>query len=319
MRVSDDLRYFKHLKSQKSASDNTVRVYREDLLTFDKFLDSTDYLIEEMDLKKTRQYLVWLATQGRTRTTPPKKRQGLQVLGYERTSIVRKLSVLRSYYNYLVETNLIEFNPIPHAKTLSMKTSKPMPSFMSKNEVIRLINAPNDSTLLGKRDKSILELLYACGMRLTEIYELNLSSIDLKRREIRVIGNGNKERLVLYGENSGRILDKYLYEGRVHLIKSESDILFVNKSGNRLSKRSIQLIVKKYSKIAGLREGIHTHTLRHSFATHMLEGDADLRVIQELLGHSSPTTTEIYAHVTKNEAKRSYMSYHPRSNGANNV
>jgi integrase/recombinase XerC len=146
-----------------------------------------------------------------------------------------------------------------------------------------------------------------------------LSSIDLKRREIRVIGKGNKERLVLYGENSGRILDKYLYEGRVHLIKSESDILFVNKSGNRLSKRSIQLIVKKYSKIAGLREGIHTHTLRHSFATHMLEGDADLRVIQELLGHSSPTTTEIYAHVTKNEAKRSYMSYHPRSNGANNV
>ena len=132
MRVSDDLRYFKHLKSQKSASDNTVRVYREDLLTFDNFLDSTDYLIEEMDLKKTRQYLVWLATQGRTLTIPHEKRQNLQKLGYERTSIVRKLSALRSYYNYLVEINLIEFNPIPHAKTLSMKTSKPMPSFMSK-------------------------------------------------------------------------------------------------------------------------------------------------------------------------------------------
>ena len=155
-------------------------------------------------------------------------------------------------------------------------------------------------------------------MRLSELHDLDLTDIDLTRQEVKVMGKGSKERVVLFGNNSQIAIDDYLYNARTDRQNFVSDALLLNRFGDRLSKRSIQLVVKKYAKIAGLREGIHTHTLRHSFATHMLEGEADLRVIQELLGHSSPTTTEIYAHVTKNEARKSYMNYHPRSGKENN-
>ena len=147
---------------------------------------------------------------------------------------------------------------------------------------------------------------------MSELHDLDLKHLNLIRKEIRVLGKGSKERIVLFGSNSQMAIEDYIHNVRGQDVKASCDALLLNRFGDRLSRRSIQLVVKKYAKIAGLREGIHTHTLRHSFATHMLEGDADLRVIQELLGHSSPTTTEIYAHVTKNEARKSYMSYHPR-------
>lgn len=309
-------KYSSYLKSHKMVADNTVRVYLEDLQTFQDFLEYRCYSESSMNLQTTREYLVWLATivKNNNPSAPASRNQK----GYQRSSIVRKLSALRSYFDYLVFTGKFESNPIPQAKTLSMKVGKSIPIFMSKSEMFRLLNAPNTGTFQGKRDKAILELLYGCGMRLSELHDLDLTDIDLTRQEVKVMGKGSKERVVLFGNNSQIAIDDYLYNARTDRQNFVSDALLLNRFGDRLSKRSIQLVVKKYAKIAGLREGIHTHTLRHSFATHMLEGEADLRVIQELLGHSSPTTTEIYAHVTKNEARKSYMNYHPRSGKENN-
>ncbi len=300
-------KYARYLKSQKMVSENTSRVYREDVQTFSQFLHEYGYSEKDMNLRTTREYLVWLASYTRNSTN---NSDSSNTKGYKRTSIVRKLSALRSYFDYLVYLGDFDSNPIPQAKTLSMKIGKSIPIFMSKSEIFRLLNAPNSMTLQGKRDKAILELLYGCGMRLSELHGLNINDVNLKRQEIKVNGKGNKERIVLFGDGSQVAIEDYLYNVRNGTM---SKALLINRFGERLSKRSIQLVVKKYAKIAGLREGIHTHTLRHSFATHMLEGEADLRVIQELLGHASPTTTEIYAHVTKNEARKSYMSFHPRS------
>ncbi|MBN40785.1 MAG: recombinase XerC [Chloroflexi bacterium] len=304
-------KYASYLKSQKMVSENTIRVYQEDLQTFEIFLESYDYSEDSMNLQTTREYLVWLASSAKKTERMQSRHNGSRE-GYQRTSIVRKLSALRSYFEYLVFIGKFDSNPIPQAKTLSMKVDKSIPLFMSKSEMFRLLNAPNLNSFQGKRDKAILELLYGCGIRLSELHDLDLKHLNLTRKEIRVLGKGSKERIVLFGSNSQVAIEDYIHNVRGQDVKASCDALLLNRFGDRLSRRSIQLVVKKYAKIAGLREGIHTHTLRHSFATHMLEGDADLRVIQELLGHSSPTTTEIYAHVTKNEARKSYMSYHPR-------
>ena len=304
-------KYSSYLKSQKMVSENTIRVYTEDLNTFQQFLAHSKYSEYSMNLHTTREYLVWLASSAKNQSKFG-GRNTKESQGYERTSIVRKLSALRAYYGYLVHIGKFDSNPIPQARTLSMKVGKPIPVFMSKSEMFRLLNAPNVGTFLGKRDKAILELLYGCGIRLSELHDLDIKHINFHRQEIKVLGKGSKERMVLFGDNSQLAIEDYLRNVRDEH-QARSGALLLNRFGNRLSKRSIQLVVKKYAKIAGLREGIHTHTLRHSFATHMLEGDADLRVIQELLGHASPTTTEIYAHVTKKEARKSYMSYHPRS------
>ena len=181
-----------------------------------------------------------------------------------------------------------------------------------------MLAAPDDDSPAGLRDRAILEVLYACGVRLAELQGMNLGDIYSDRREILVRGKGDKERWTLYGAPAQDALDRYLEDGRPHFsaASAHSDPLFVNRYGARLSRRSIEKIVRDYAARAGLKEGIHTHTLRHSFASHMLEGDADLRVIQELLGHSSVSTTQLYTHITKQEARRAYMDFHPLASGS---
>ena len=230
----------------------------------------------------------------------------------------RKLTVLRSFYLFLVQEGMFNSTPVPSGRSFRLKVSKPLPTFLGHKEAGRLLDAPDDSTPLGLRDKALLELLYGCGVRLAEIHGMNLADISFGQRSILVRGKGNKERETLYGQSAEDALTRYLDEGRPALADEaapgeKSDAVFLNRYGQRLSRRSIESLVRKYGAQAGTRDDVHPHTLRHTFATHMLEGGADLRVIQELLGHSSPQTTQIYTHITKAEALTAYLTHHPRS------
>ena len=290
------------LRGQRGLSENTVRVYLADLVPFRAFLAREGLGLPEMDRKMTRSYLAWLATVARG---------GSQ--GYARVSIARKLTVLRSFYRFLVQEDLFRSSPVPSGRSFRVKVENPLPSFLGRQEVMRLLDAPDDSTLVGIRDRAILEVLYSCGVRLAEIHELDVPAVNFSRRAILVLGKGSKERWVLFGRPAEAALRRYLQDGRPRLASGSSRALFLNRYGARLSRRSVEKLVRRYAGRAGTRQEVHPHTLRHTFATHMLEGGADLRVIQELLGHSSPSTTQIYTHVTKQEALAAYLTHHPRS------
>jgi len=289
-------RYLIHLQAEKNASQHTVDNYRSDIIEFRDFVkehkvDSWD----QVDRVLLRKWLGWL-----------------QERGIVRASIARKLTEVRSFYRFMVRENLIIQNPL--LAMSSPKVPRRLPSFLTPDQVTELLSTPNPSTPQGLRDIAILEMLYASGMRLSEIAALNLSNLHLARREIRVWGKGSKERIVFVGKPAARALQEYLEKGRPKLAGARaSDALFLNKSGKRLSVRSIDALLEKYTRLAGLEKGITPHVLRHTFATHMLEGGADLRVVQELLGHAGLQTTQVYTHVTQGQARKVYMERHPRA------
>jgi len=290
------------LRGQRGLAENTVRIYLSDLSSFRDYLSREALSLTDMDRQLLRGYLAWLVTEA-----------GSRAEGYARVSVVRKLTVLRSFYRFLVQQGLFSSTPVPSGRSLRIKLERPLPGFLGKREVERLLDAPDDSTPLGARDLTILEVLYSCGVRLAELQGLDLENVDLRRRELLVRGKGSKERLVVFGQPAHAALAHYLHEVRPLLIIGTGTALFLNRYGQRLSRRGIEKLVRRYAAQAGTRDGVHPHTLRHTFATHMLEGGADLRVIQELLGHSSPTTTQVYTHVTNQEALASYLTHHPRS------
>ncbi|HLF04432.1 MAG TPA: tyrosine recombinase [Dehalococcoidia bacterium] len=293
--------YAQYLRGERSLSENTVRIYLADLTPFCQYLAQEGLDFTHMDRQVLRGYLAWLATSGRGGE------------GYARVSIARKLVVVRSFYRFLVQRGLFHSSPVPSGRSFQVKVEKRLPSFLGLRETTRLLEAPEDSSPLGLRDRAILEVLYASGVRLAEIAGLDLPSVNLPRRELLVRGKGAKERLVVFGGPAEDALHRYLQDGRPDLAGKTNPALFLNRYGQRLSRRSIEKLVREYAGRAGLPEGVHPHTLRHTFATHMLEGEADLRVIQELLGHASPTTTQIYTHVTKQEARHAYLNFHPRA------
>ena len=312
-------RYENHLRGQRGLSDNTVRIYQEDLNAFLRYLAESGESPRAMNRRMARSYLAWLATEGRETIHPYSGRQ--QREGYARVSILRQMTALRAFYQFLTQEGWFKHSPVPSGRSLQVKTEKPLPSFVGKQEAARLLENPDIDNDYGQRDRAILEVLYSCGVRLAEIVGMDLPDVNLAQRRILVTGKGNKERWVLFGEPAADALQQYLTESRPALLNAglaagrrvERSALFLNRYGQRLSRRSIENLVKSHAAQAGLRDGIHPHTLRHSFASHMLEGDADLRVIQELLGHSSPTTTQIYTHITKQEAKAAYRNFHPRA------
>ena len=292
----------RYLRGQRGLSENTERVYLADLLSFRQYLANEKMGLTAMNRQTLRAYLAWLATEGR---------DGRQ--GYARVSVARKLTVLRTFYRFLVQEGLFRSTPVPSGRSFKLKVAKTLPGFLGQREVTRLMDAPDESTLHGIRDKAVLETLYACGIRLAEVHGLDLADIHFSSREILVRGKGSKERMVLFGKPSHDALKRYIAEARPQLMSRPTQALFLNRYGERLSRRSFEKLVRRYSAVAGTRADAHPHTLRHTFATHMLEGGADLRVIQELLGHSSPTTTQIYTHVTQQEALAAYLSHHPRA------
>ena len=231
---------------------------------------------------------------------------------YVRASIARRVFELRAFGDYLIHTGAWSQNLFRriHAPRLPSR----LPSFLTVAEVEQLLSVPHPGSPQGLRDRAILETLYATGMRVSELAGLDLHDIDWAAAEIRVIGKGNKERIVLLGRIALTVLRTYVEKGRPQQIgKRVSDAVFLNRFGNRLSVRSISEIVRQAGEAAGLDQTVTPHLLRHSFATHLLEGGADLRVVQELLGHENLATTQIYTHVTQAHAKETYTHAHPRS------
>ncbi len=296
-----------YLRGQRGLSENTERVYMSDLLAFREYLLRNNMSLTDMDRSNLRGYLAWLATPGRDGGK-----------GYERVSVARKLTVLRCFYLFLVQEGMFQSTPVPSGRSFRLKVAKTLPTFLGHKEAERLLDAPDDTTPIGMRDKAILEMLYSCGIRLAEIQSMDAADINMGQRSVFVRGKGDKERQVLFGRPAEEALARYMNESRPLLAEEgepgkRSEALFLNRYGQRLSRRSIETLVKRYSAAAGSRDDVHPHTLRHTFATHMLEGGADLRVIQELLGHSSPQTTQIYTHITKAEALEAYLTHHPRA------
>lgn len=296
-------RYLKHLELERNVSAYTVRNYAADLLGnysrgtekgFLQFLDLKKIKSPEDVNKHTiRDYLAWLKEKD---------------IG--KPSIARKLSAVRSFFNYLVEEKIISASPA--ANISSPKLDKRLPSFLTTNEMMRLLEAPDLTTPQGQRDRALLEMLYASGLRVSEIASLTLRQVNLDTREIRVRGKGSKDRVVLIGEPAARALTDYLKQSRDKLLDGKrSSALFLNRWGGRLTERSVQETIEEYAKRAGIGKRVHPHMLRHTFATHLLDGGADLRVVQELLGHANLASTEIYTHVSKSRAKKVYLAAHP--------
>ena len=283
-----------HLELERGASVYTLRNYTSDIREFLGFLRSEEITsLDMVDQPLLRRYLAWLLEQGKARS-----------------SIARKMSALRSFYRYLTVENLISSNPLDTSS--AVKQEKRLPGFLSLEDITRMLAAPNAVTPQGLRDRAILEMLYACGLRVSEIVKLDLEQVDLEERQIRVWGKGNKQRVVIMGVPAATALSAYLKKGRPKLLKKRrSPALFVNRYGGRLVQRRIQYIVKAYAIKAGLDSSIHPHLLRHTFATHLLDGGADLRVVQELLGHASLSSTQIYTHVSQSQARKIYLAAHP--------
>ena len=291
-------RFELYLAADRGLAPLTVRNYKTDVEPLHDYMQGRGIVdLKALDRNSLRGYLAWLGE-----------------LGYVRASIVRKLSALRTLLKWLLSTGLIERDPMP--KRGVMKLEQRLPRFLSRDEAARLVQAPDMSNALGPRDRALLELVYGGGLRVSEARDLDVPAVDLNAREVRVVGKGSKQRVVLIGEVARDALGLYLSEVRPKLANHLSaNALFLNRFGGRLSQRSIQEKVRKYASAVGLGSGVHTHTLRHSFATHLLEGGADLRVVQELLGHASPATTQIYTHVTAANARSVYMGAHPRATG----
>lgn len=288
--------FTEHLRAEKGLADLTIRNYAADIQPLYEYMAQSGIAdMRALDRHNLRAYLAWLNR-----------------LGYARPSVARKLSTLRTFLKWLARKGVIEGDPLP--KRGVMRVEKRLPRFLSQDQAARLMDAPDAAKPIGLRDQALLEVIYGGGLRVSEASNLRVTDLNLSTREVRVTGKGSKQRVVLLGETAKNALTVYLRHGRPALASKDSDtILFLNRFGGRLSQRSIQQKVRKYSVKAALPAGVHTHTLRHSYATHMLEGGADLRVVQELMGHASPATTQIYTHVTNAQAKQVYLDAHPRA------
>ena len=288
--------YVEHIGITRQLAVHTVRNYVNDLAPFVRFLDEKEVgKLSTVDRLFLRSYLAWLISGG-----------------FTRSSVSRKLSALKSFFQFLRHSGVIELDNT-ELMTAPKKEQK-LPAIASSHEIDRLLDEPDTNTDAGIRDRAILELLYGAGLRISEAYAIDITDIDLGSREVRVIGKGSKPRIALFGQSASKWIDNYLKNIRLKFASRGSDTaVWMNQSGGRLSTRSIQRIVKKYAIAAGLDPDFHTHSLRHSFATHLLDGGADLRVVQDLLGHSSPATTQIYTHVSAEQARSIYLGAHPRA------
>ena len=235
---------------------------------------------------------------------------------YSKATIARKLATLRSFYKFLVKRNQLTSNPVVAVRT--PKQDKKLPRFLDYEEVKKLLDTPSLDNWLGARDRAIMETLYSTGIRVSELRALNMDDIDFMGEVVHVRGKGKKERIAPIGSSALQIIQHYMeYRNKraQNNVNFDSKVLFVNKFGKRLSTRSVRRKMNKYLKMAGLDPAMSPHTLRHSFATHMLNNGADLRSVQELLGHQSLSTTQVYTHLTTTKLKNIYENAHPRSGG----
>jgi integrase/recombinase XerC len=299
--------FINYLRSEKGYSDHTIRNYRIDLKQFLDFLNEKGRLAGEKKRSPDLESIDFLTIRGYL---------GNLFGRYRRTTIARKLSTLRSFFHFLERRGIGSGNPAADIST--PRQGKYIPVYLPVDEMFRLLEAPDKEKPLGLRDLAILEVFYSSGIRVSELAGLNFSNIDFEQRLVRVLGKGNKERIVPIGKSALRAIENYIEATRPLRKKNLSDIqdapLFINYRGGRLTTRSISRIIKKYGKDCGLMTEITPHSLRHTFATHLMDGGADLRSVQELLGHVSLSTTQKYTHVSLDRLMQVYDKAHPRSN-----
>ena len=278
---------------EKGLSQNTLNAYRQDLSNFSNWLKPVN--LDNADRITLLDYLAYRLKQG-----------------YSSRSTARSLSSLRAFYAYLLSKSLISDNPT--AKIQSPKLGHSLPKILSEEDVEKLINAPNTKEPLGLRDRAMLELLYACGLRISELINLDVLNLNIRQGVVKVLGKGSKERLVPMGEPALDWISDYLTYGREQLLTDtkKSSILFLSNRGTGMTRQTFWYRIKLYANKAGVDQSLSPHTLRHAFATHLINHGADLRTVQLLLGHTSLSTTQIYTEVARHRMKELHREHHPR-------
>ena len=294
MENEDLKKYLEYLEFNKNYSDNTIINYKDDIIEYLDFL-----VIEHLSVYGIKYNDIHFLFDFYNK----KKYKGI--------TIRRKISSLKGFYKYLVSNQKIKDNPFDYI--ILPKIEKKLPQYLNYNEMIEIFDAIDITTFLGLRNRLVMELLYATGIRVSELINIKLGDIDISNKSINVIGKGNKERIVFFNDVAKKYLDRYIRESKN---KRKDDNLIVNNNGNGITTRGIRLIIDKVIKDTSIIKKIHPHTLRHTFATHLLNNGCDLLTVQELLGHSSISTTGIYTHVTTTHIKEIYYKTHPR--GKNN-
>jgi integrase/recombinase XerC len=314
--------YLKHLESERNFSSHTIRSYAADLEQFCRFVACLDDASLDLStlkadvLEQNTEIPCETVNQRIPRLEPTEIRTYLAMLRnteYSKSTVARKLSSLRSFYKHLVRTEAIQASPVSVIRT--PRRDKRLPQCLDVQQVTALLSAPDASTLLGARDRAILETIYSSGLRVSELVGLNIEDLEEFSEALRIRGKGKKERLVPLGAKALESIRHYLVKRDEVFGVAVKGALFVNKSGKRISERSIRRKLEKYLLQAGIPVHISPHVLRHSFATHMLNAGADLRSVQEMLGHQSLSTTQIYTHLTTSRLKEVYDKAHPLSSG----
>jgi integrase/recombinase XerD len=284
------------LQLEKSLSDNSVEAYLRDIEKFTQFLElrKSHPSPEDIGLKDLQEFVKWIGA-----------------LGMTATSQSRILSGIRSFYKYCQLENIVTKNPTLLLETPKLKRA--LPDFLSVSEITQILESVDLSKPEGERNRAILETMYSCGLRVSEVVSLRLSSLYPDLGFIKVTGKGDKERLVPIGKTALKYISIYRNQVRVHasIKPGNEDILFLNRRGARLSRQMIFIFLKEIVRRAGIKKTVSPHTFRHSFATHLVEGGADLRAVQEMLGHESITTTEIYTHLDREYLRKTLEKYHP--------
>ena len=289
-------RFLTYLRAGRNASPYTVKNYCNDIAQFLDYCRAKGVgSIEQVDRSLLRAYLA-----------------ELDAAGYVKASIARRMAELRSFGDFLVREDVLERNPF---RTVGApRIPKRLPQYLTIAELEMLLSVPDTSTPLGLRDRAIIEVLYAAGLRVSELVGLNVTDADLAQAQVRVVGKGGKERIGLLGRPAVRAVSAYLNGGRPELLgQRPTGALWLNHRGGRLTVRGVALVLNKVGRQAGVRTPVTPHVLRHTFATHLLDGGADLRVVQELLGHANLVTTQIYTHVSQSRAREVYLGAHPRA------
>lgn len=289
--------FIEYLKSEKNYSPHTLLAYQKDIAGFQDFFSRLKLTQTQLDKTFGDRFRLFL--------------QSLRARECSNRSIARMQSALRSYFKFLFVTKILKLDWGTRIKRVRYK--KPLPDVATKEQVTEILEIPSEQNLWHLRDRAVMELFYSTGLRLAELASLSLSKIDFKAGMLRIVGKGNKERIVPIGAVALACVRKYLQSRDKELDRFDAEALFVNRRGGMLSSRSIARIVRKYSSNLGQLRKFSPHSFRHAFATHLLDGGADLSAVRELLGHESLSTTQIYTHVSLERLKAVYKKTHPRA------
>lgn len=293
-------RFLSYIDHINTGSKHTIDAYHRDIYEFVEYLKAENVEdFEDVDRILVMNYVASL-----------RNRNGIDG-SMKNSSVARKLSSLRSFYRYLNEYIGVSKNPFLYLK--SPKTAKRIPEFLFYDEMDIFLSSIDEQSEDGIRNRAMFELMYACGLRVSEVVSLKLSDIDFYDQILRIVGKGDKERLIPFHDLAKEKIEAYLPVREKWLGFEKHDVLFLNMRGNPLTSRGVQFILEKQAKLSNLQIHVHPHMFRHTFATHLLDNGADLRVVQELLGHSSLSTTQIYVHVTQDRLMNAYVSAHPRA------